>query len=280
MNAGYIKFNSIPEIGFVHHYYSSDYMFDYERRTRSFEIVYINSGAVAFELEDKIFRANEGDVLVLFRHLPIKLYACGNTGQSHCTVQLHLDYDFELVDSDEPLPDDGLALPFVTHRSKLTEEIKKDLYDIVHKVSEAPDRHSFRSSLKAVEILHRLDEQTREMSETANSSHTAIASLAEAYIKDNINNKIRLEDISAALGKSPNYINYAFKKSKGTTLTEYINGEKIKLIATLMQKENMHFSVACSYVGISDSSYGYRLFKKHTGLTPKMFLKSDKMLRK
>ena len=279
MLAGYLKFNSIPEIGFAHHYYSNGYMFDYKKTTNSFEIVYINSGTIVSEFNDNTFYAHEGDIFVLFRHLPIKLYTYGNDNQSHCTVQLQFDYTFELIELNDHFPDDGIILPFITKRSALTKSIKKDLYEIVHQVSTSSDRYSFNSALKAVEIMQKLNIRARDIVEKENKSHFNIASLVENYVKDNINKKINLKDISIAVGKSPNYINFAFKNIKGSTITEYINEEKISVITTLMRKDNVHFSVACNSVGITDISYGYRLFKKHTGLTPSMFLKSEEIFR-
>ncbi len=280
MLAGYLKFDSIPEIGFAHHHYSDKYMYNYEKNNNSFEIVYINSGTIISEFNGKTFYAHEGDIFVLFRHLPIKLYTNGDKEQSHCTVQLQFDYTFELVELSEPFADDGIILPFITKQCALTKEIKRDLYGIVHQVSTSPDRHSFSAALKTIEVMKKLDSAARDTFEKTNPSYSHIASLVENYVKDNIYKKIHLRDISVAIGKSPNYINFAFKKVKGTTITKYINEEKIRVITTLMQKQNMHFSKACTSVGILDSSYGYRLFKKHTGLTPNMFSKSEQILRK
>lgn len=279
MLAGYLKFNSIPEIGFAHHHYSDGYMFDYKKTTNSFEIVYINSGTIVSEFNGKTFYAEAGDIFVLFRHLPIKLYSYGNEEQSHCTVQLQFDYTFELIELNDQFPDDGIILPFITKRSALTKEIRKVLYEIVHQVSTSPDRYSFDSALKAVEIMQKLNNIARNTVKKENESHSKIATLVENYVKDNINKKINLKDISIAVGKSPNYINFAFKNIKGSTITEYINEEKISVITTLMRKHNIHFSEACNAVGITDISYGYRLFKKYIGLTPNMFLKSEEILR-
>ena len=40
MLAGYLKFDSIPEIGFAHHHYSDKYMFNYEKnKWLNFKIV-------------------------------------------------------------------------------------------------------------------------------------------------------------------------------------------------------------------------------------------------
>jgi len=278
MLAGYITFDSIPEIGFAHHHFSGKHTFSYEKANKSFEIVYISSGTIAAEFNGKTFFAREGDIFVLFRQLPIVLHTCGDEAQSHCTVQLEFDYTFNLIDPSSPLPYDGIVLPFITRQCAMTREIKKDLYEIIHQISNSPDHQSFRAALKALDVMKKLDSMARSSFLKTNPSHAHIASLVESYVKDNIDKKIRLSDVSAAIGKSPNYINFAFKSVTGTTITEYINEKKISAITTLMLKHNMHFGAACHSVGISDISYGYSLFKKHTGLTPNMFLKSDQIL--
>lgn len=280
MLAGYLKFNFIPEIGFAHHHYSDKYIFNYGSKNNSFEIVYIDSGAIILEINGETFYAHKGDILVLFRHLPIKLSTLGNEEQSHCTVQIEFDYDFELIDLNELFRDDGIILPFITQQSALTKEIKNDLYSIVHQISTSPDRYSFSAALKTIAVMEKLDSIVRHKCKKVKPSHSHITALVENYVNDNIYKKICLKDIAVAIGKSPNYINSVFKNTKGTTITEYINEEKIGVIITLMRKQNMHFTKACEFVGILDHSYGYRLFKKHTGLTPNMFLKSEQKLRK
>lgn len=280
MLAGFITFDSIPEIGFAHHHYSGNHIYSYEKNNKSFEIVYISSGSLSTQFNGKTFPVHAGDIMVLFRQLPIKLYAQGGEEQSHCTVQLEFDYTFKLIDLDGPLPNEGIILPFVTGRCALTEEIKRELFETVHLVSSSADRRNFSAALKTVGIMQKLDSIARSSFDKTNPAHSHIAALVESYVNDNIGKKIHLSDISAAVGKSPNYINFAFKNTVGITVTEYINGQKISTVSSLMQKHGMSFSEACNFVGITDVSYGYRLFKKHTGLTPNKFLQSEQILIK
>ncbi len=280
MIAGYLKFNSLPEIGFAHNYYSDKYVYHYGKSKCNFEIAYINSGGISAEYMGKKIYADEGSIFILFRHLPITISASGNKHQSHCTIQLGLDFDFELADTDNTYPDEGLLLPFVTPPQPGTDEIKKELYDIVNQISSAPGRYSFNASLRILGILEKLDRIARTTSKPVSRAHLDIAAAVSYYIETNIGRKITLSDLAKALDKSPNYINYAFKCARGTSITEYINEEKIRWICILMQKGGMPFHAACEAAGIQDISYGYRLFKKHIGLTPSVFLKSERIIKK
>jgi methylphosphotriester-DNA--protein-cysteine methyltransferase len=62
------------------------------------------------------------------------------------------------------------------------------------------------------------------------------------------------------------------KEECGITIHQYINKERVRLLGELLQTQSISFQSACSQLGIEDVSYGYRLFKRHMGMTPKEYL--------
>jgi len=86
---------------------------------------------------------------------------------------------------------------------------------------------------------------------------------------------ISLDLLSRKIGKTPNYLNYVFKEETGMTIHSYIIKEKVRIICELILSRSLSFKDACQAVGINDVSYGYRLFKKQTGLTPGAFSKGE-----
>jgi len=272
MFSGFLKFNEIPEIGFAqHYYYEGDYLSKYNKKKerKSFEIVYVNSGGITAELYGEKTYAKEGCIFVLFRHLPITLTSTDNTPQSHCTVQAELDYDFELLDGEcENVDADGILLPFITEPCRETEEIKKELYSIVADMNISRERESFSSALRILGIMQKIDRIARKKSNLKKSSSSIISYKVKKYVAENIEKNISLSKIAEKLGKTPNYINFAFKEDTGITINRYINKEKVKRIAELMKNQKLSFKTACENAAITDISYGYRLFKKHMGITP------------
>ena len=59
---------------------------------------------------------------------------------------------------------------------------------------------------------------------------------------------------------------------------QYINKEKVRIISEIISERKLPFKKACESVGIEDVSYGYRMFKKHTGLTPSQFTDSQQYI--
>lgn len=275
MYSGFLRFNNIPEIGFAHHFYAENYSSKYGEDKKSFEIVYINSGGIEVDFNGEKFYADEGSIFVLFRHLPLMLRCRDNNPQSHCTVQVKFDYDFRLISDGEFPGNDGVLLPFIIPPCKETEHIKQELYSIVSDMSISRDGNAFSSSLKFLHIMQQLDRIARKKQDTHSSSLSIISYRVKKYVSENIHKAISLSDISNALDKTPGHINHVFKETNGITITQYITKEKIQMLVSLMQNKNLTFKEACFNVGISDISYGYRLFKKHMGITPGEYLSGD-----
>ncbi len=275
MYSGFLTFNTLPQIGFAHHFYTEDYSIAYGSHKKSFEIVYVSSGCLEVELYGEKLYAPTGSIFVLFRHLPITLRSINHAPQSHCTVQVAFNYDLTLL-RDEAVPEQsGILLPFVTLPCAETEEIKKLLYTIVSDMGISREENGLSSSLGFLEIMRRLDRMARK-AHNQNSSAASITSYrVKKYIAHNIGENITLNDIAEALNKTPNYINRLFREANGITINQYISKEKVELIATLIRKQNLSFKTACDNVGITDTAYGYRLFKKHMGVTPGQYLSGD-----
>ena len=270
-----ITFSALPQIGFAHHFYmEQDYWQKYGRGDRSFELVYINSGGITGELYGQRFTAQPGSVLVLFRQLPIRLYSTDGIPQSHCSVQLIPDYDFTLLKAGELPPEDfnGILLPFVLSPGEECEAIKKDLFAIVSELGASRETNSLSASLRAMGILAKINAHYRStLHSTASSS--PLDYRIKRYIAGRLDKKITLQEIADRLGRSPNYLNGVFKKANGISIHQYINREKVRLMAELMENKGLSFRDACRNVGVEEVTYGYRLFKKQMGLSPGEYLR-------
>ncbi len=275
MEGGFIRFDRIPEIGFAHHFYTEKYRYVYTEQKKSFEIVYVNTGGITAELYGQKIEAPQGSVFVLFRHLPFTLTSIGNQPQAHCTVQAEFPYDFRLVDENVALPSDGVFLPFVTSPGTEAEEIKKELYAIVSDIGTSREENGFSAALRFLGIMRRLDGIGRRSRGIHRDSASVLSYKIKKYVAQNIRGSISLQDIGDLMGKTPNYLNHVFKETNGITINQYIARERVERIAELMKTRGLSFGTACENVGVTDVFYGYRLFKKHMGVTPGEFMRGD-----
>lgn len=274
-----ISFKEIPHIGFAHHFQAENYNYTRQMLENSLEIVYVKEGAMEVTLGEKTMLAPEGSVFVLLRTLPFKLKS--SSSHSHCTVQLVSDFTFEVAKNKEEIPQDfgGLILPFVTQSSRTADMIKKQLYSIVSDLSISRKINEFSSSLCALGMLELLHNKFK--AEYLDNMHNSsiLCYKIKRYVSEHLCENIDLSDISASLERTSIYLNSVFKKETGTTIGQYINTEKIRLISELMINKSLSFKLACESVGITDVSYGYRLFKNKMGITPAKYKGSQKLLK-
>ena len=134
-------------------------------------------------------------------------------------------------------------------------------------------------SVNAMSILSELDSIYRENMYTSSDRASVTAYKIKAYIADRIQGNIPLEEIAEYLGKTPGYLNSVFHKSTGVSIHQYISKEKVRIISELILERKLSFKEACESMGIEDVSYGYRLFKKQTGLTPGQFASAKRHFR-
>lgn len=95
------------------------------------------------------------------------------------------------------------------------------------------------------------------------------------YIKENYENPISISELSSQFNRSKTSLCINFKKEIGETIMEYLWKVRIERAKdllksrTLLSNEDIAFSC-----GFSEVSHFYRRFKKHTGLTPSLYLQS------
>ncbi|MNZ93150.1 HTH-type transcriptional activator Btr [compost metagenome] len=112
---------------------------------------------------------------------------------------------------------------------------------------------------------------TEKVSQVKEAQHSKIITLCKNYIYDKRYSKITHEEIAHNAGISPNYLSVLFKKEVGVPVNEYIQHIKIEEAKNLIQFTNTQLSEICSLLCFTDQSYFTKIFKKHTGRTPKQF---------
>lgn len=272
-----ISFCELPETGFAHHFFTENYREDYGYEDDdSFELVYIKKGKISVELYGERFFADEGSVFVLFRSLPFRLLPADGTYQSHCSIQLSVKHRLRLVSDSERsgYKTCGILLPLVTPPSDETEIIKRSMYSITAMLGASRAENAFSASLAAAGILHCLSAIYCERRSHSESSRSVLSYKIKKYISEHLSENIRLSDISRHLGKTPNYLNGIFKSENGVSIMKYMSLERVRFLCELLSNKNLTFADACENAGIYDVSYGYRLFKKHMGMTPGEYLAS------
>lgn len=88
------------------------------------------------------------------------------------------------------------------------------------------------------------------------------------YIRRNIDRDLSRTEIAEAIFLNPEYLSHLFKKETGSSLSEYILTERMRVAQSLLADTNIQVSIIASKVGYANFSYFSQVFKRHTGFSP------------
>ena len=91
------------------------------------------------------------------------------------------------------------------------------------------------------------------------------------YIRLNFRENLTNEDIGKVFGYHPNYINSLIVKNTGMSLHHYLLDCKLSYAMQLLLSSNKTISEIAEEIGIGDTQYFSRLFKKHYKSPPSSF---------
>lgn len=94
---------------------------------------------------------------------------------------------------------------------------------------------------------------------------------AIAIIDFDLTAELSLSSLARQLNVNSAYLSAQFKKQVGLTVTDYVSLQRIDMAKLLLKSTDMSIGEVAQRCGITDSNYFSKLFKKHTGLTPKSF---------
>lgn len=95
----------------------------------------------------------------------------------------------------------------------------------------------------------------------------------EKYIEENLDKKLSLTDIAESIHMNKSYISRMFKEKAGENLFDYINKRKIKKAKQLIKNNELRMYEIALNVGMEDTAYFSRVFKKYEGISPSEYQK-------
>jgi transcriptional regulator GlxA family with amidase domain len=91
---------------------------------------------------------------------------------------------------------------------------------------------------------------------------------AQAYIEENLNERISFEELASKLAISRRNFDRRFIKATGNTPVEYLQRVKVELAKRTLEKGRKTIFEVMNDVGYSDDKAFREVFKKITGLSP------------
>ena len=106
------------------------------------------------------------------------------------------------------------------------------------------------------------------MATSGSRESESVVAKAKAYIDQNYQKDISLDDVSRMVDISPYYFSKLFKQEQGENFIEYLTRTRMQKARQLLKNPGLSIKEICSMCGYSDSNYFSRVFKKYEGVTP------------
>ncbi len=118
-------------------------------------------------------------------------------------------------------------------------------------------------------------QQYRDASKNQAHKHDIVAAAIHC-MKENIGKKLTLEDIARRTGYSSSHFSSIFHKRTGYAPLNYFNQLKMQQACKLLDFTDLRVNQICYNVGIDDTYYFSRLFKKVMGVSPSEYKRLKK----
>jgi len=180
---------------------------------------------------------------------------------------------------------------------ELIEEVKTGMgrNDILFVIISAYDDYEFmrkaislgvvdycKKPLEKEKTDHTLDEvlsALKKMGKAPKRSESRNFDSLLAYINENYDKSLHLEDLSRKFYFNPNYLCMLFRRHLDTTFVEYIKTVRMAKAKELFDKGIMTVSEVSSSVGYRDYSYFHKTFSAYFGITPAQYKKNATQMR-
>lgn len=112
---------------------------------------------------------------------------------------------------------------------------------------------------------------TGRVKKSLDKSLSASAEKVKAYVSLHLCERISVAEIAENLGMNASYLNSSFKRQTGNCITDYIQMQKIEEAKMMLTSSEDPLCDIWTGLGYYDQSHFSKIFKRHTGLTPKQY---------
>jgi AraC-like DNA-binding protein len=256
------------------------------------ELVYVVSGRALHEMSGNRYQLSPGDVFILE---PQAYHSYSGT-QTEETVLYNVLFDVEFLrnelDALKRIPsflDFFYLAPFLRKTasfipySPLKEtqnlQILNHLRTIHEEFVEQKEGYQLIIKTRWIEclvLLGRFHQENLNARRRTLTDKERMESIRH-FVDQNFREPLALEQLSRICGMSVSSFTAKFKETTGVSLIDYKHELQVRLACSQLAETNHKILEIALEAGFNDISFFNKVFRKHTGLTPKDFRKRDRM---
>jgi len=98
------------------------------------------------------------------------------------------------------------------------------------------------------------------------------------YLREHLSDTIYLADLAKHLARSPSRVRHLVKEQFGVRFATLVQSMKLQEAGRWLRTTDMTVSEAAARVGIDDPNYFSRIFRRATGLTPRVYRRRNRIM--
>jgi len=259
---------------------ASDSTLGFLHYTTQFMLIYFICGTGSLKVEGRHYHIKQGDLILLS---PTELYHCTvDDTEYHERIVIHFNLSVLTV---FPCDANAVLAPLISRPKGTGNHIPRSavestgmaacLTDLLRLVPDCSPSSTVLSQCRLAELLI-LTAQLLQTGASALSPSTGQENPLVSQILDYLNNHFREEftisSVAAEFHLTSSYLSHLFKEHTGMSMWNYVVLRRLRAFNDLIQKEQS-VEQACYQVGFRNYSNFFRLYTKHTGLTPSQYKK-------
>lgn len=263
-----------------------------KRRLYDSEILYVNDGIAATEINNKRYVLNKGNLIFL---APGIYHQNEVVSDQANFIGIHFSFleDSEIISEDNLVVNEQAVLhekfteeiiypPFKSLSTELIYEPSNQciqlMFELVHEYNQRAPGYELICKGYMLQILtHLLRTQfTKRLEEKS------VHSLSIRKLIQDIQNKPQLtwnnKELAKRMNVSEDYVSKLFKEIIGMTPTEFIASTRINLARKYLRETQLSIETIGEKVGYDDAHYFSRIFKRVEGISPRDYRKLSRIL--
>lgn len=246
----------------------------------AFEIYYFHSGKVNYIINNKMYKLEPGD-LILMHGMTLHKVHLEQQEQYHRTI-VHFDPQY-FAQYIQPFHLPDLLWPFKQLQNiklSLHGEIKKEMEELLYKLFRLYSEQTTLSLQRCHAILLELlivvndicQQPTLENNSQLQAKEKHVQTVI-SYIEANYVKHITLDELQQAMHLNKYYLSKAFKEITGTTIMSFMMQRRIYAAKLALISQSDSITNISYDVGFKHPAHFSRVFKQTTGISPEQYRK-------
>ncbi len=245
-----------------------------------YELVYVREGFTVHYYEDSTTILTEGDLFIV----------C--PGVQHAYTGLHYTDVYNCIFTDDALRDvrerfrhmpgmewliEGTLPDGVVMRVRLDTSERMRVLAVIERMKEEQDSRRLgweimmETLLVQILTLFSRSYAVHYLTNPAEKAYLSYVLRVLTFIEEHYNEDISLENVSNQIGVTPVYFCRLFVRKTGRNFIDYLTEIRINHAKHFLHNTPLRIREISERVGYNDPYYFSRIFKKHTGMSPREY---------